>query len=89
MLEGEVLSYCEPQIKTSVAWFEIKNQCITADYLHAQLLRHKVYVLSGKYFYWHNPDKGQRYIRIALARDSEIFEEAMLVMKEALNGLRA
>lgn len=87
MLHGKILSYCEPQIKTSVAWFEIKDQSINADSLHNHLLAHNVYILSGKYFYWHNPDKGQRYIRIALARDSEMFDEAMRVMKEALDEL--
>ncbi|MCG6969499.1 MAG: aspartate/tyrosine/aromatic aminotransferase [Gammaproteobacteria bacterium] len=87
MLDGDVLSYCEPRIKTSVAWFEIKDQNVSADYLHNHLLQYKVYVLSGKYFYWHNPAKGQRYIRIALARDSEVFDKAMQVMREALNEL--
>jgi aspartate/methionine/tyrosine aminotransferase len=83
-LAGTMLKYFEPMIPTSVAWFQIKDPNIDADALQAYLLERDVYVLSGKYFYWHNPDQGQRYIRIALARRPELFAQAMTVMREAL-----
>jgi len=87
-LDGEKLRYCEPQVKTSVAWFEIGDPEINADQLQQLMLSHNVYVLPGKYFYWANPERGQRYIRIALARDTDIFENAMQLAIEALHGIR-
>lgn len=85
-LDGKHLAYQEPMVPTSVAWFEIKAPGHTADALHAYLLTAQVYVLSGKYFYWHDPQKGQRFIRLALAREPETFKQAMVTMRRALGG---
>jgi aspartate/methionine/tyrosine aminotransferase len=86
-LNGEQLTFVESMIDTSVAWFEINDPDLTADELHEHMLKYNVYVLSGKYFYWHNADKGQRFIRLALARDSEILFRSVDTIKEALNDL--
>lgn len=84
MLAGSILRYCEPQIRTSVAWFEIMASAVTADELHKHLLQYDVYVLSGRYFYWHNPDKGQRYVRLALARNTDVFTESVMAIQHGL-----
>ena len=68
-MAGTLLRYCEPMVQTSVAWFEITNPRVSADDLQAYLLDRHIYILSGKYFYWHEPARGQRFIRIALARN--------------------
>ncbi len=85
-LEGRVLKYVEPMIDTSVAWFEILPTGINADELQAYLLQWDVYVLPGKYFYWSQPEKGQRYIRLALARKPEEFAAAVQVIARALEN---
>jgi len=85
MLAGTLLKYIEPQTKTSVAWFEITDPTIHADELHEHLRQYGVYVLSGRYFYWHNPRQGQRYIRLALARDTDVFTESVKAIKEGLS----
>ncbi len=87
-LDGSLLSYCEPMVRTSVAWFHIDDPEISADELQAYLLQNYIYVLPGKYFYWHNPERGQRYIRIALARKPEIFAQTMDAMQGALEAYR-
>ncbi len=86
-LDGDTLRYCSPLVNTSVAWFEIVTPKMTADDVQRKLLDKNVYVLSGKYFYWAHPERGQRYIRIALARNTEMFQSAMKIAKEALHGL--
>lgn len=86
-LDGGKLRYLPPMIETSVAWFEIIDPAWTADDLQAYLLDFDVYVLSGKYFYWNNPDQGQRFIRIALARETSLFASAIDVMARALSEL--
>ena len=60
------------------------DPAVTADQLQAYLLKHQVYVLPGKYFYWAHPERGQRYIRVALARNSDMFAQTMMVMRDAL-----
>ncbi|MBA3486423.1 MAG: aminotransferase class I/II-fold pyridoxal phosphate-dependent enzyme [Lysobacter sp.] len=84
-LDGKHLKYCEPQIKSSVAWFEIQSPDQIADDLQAYLLQGQIYVLSGKYFFWSNPEQGQRYVRIALAREPDMFANAMNAMSTALD----
>jgi aspartate/methionine/tyrosine aminotransferase len=88
-LAGTLLGYCEPMVKTSVAWFRIKDPRVSADDLQAHLLEHQVYVLSGRYFYWHNPMQGQRFIRIALAREPALFEQAVSALARALERYHA
>jgi aspartate/methionine/tyrosine aminotransferase len=87
-LDGGLLQYCEPQTKTSVAWFKITDPNLTADELQQRLLTRNVYVLSGKFFFWAHPEKGQRYIRIALARNVDVFERAMQVAAEVTHETR-
>ncbi len=84
MLAGSILRYCEPQVRTSVAWFEIIDPSVTADELHKHFLQYDVYVLSGRYFYWQNPDKGQRYVRLALARNTDVFTESVMAIQLGL-----
>lgn len=87
-LDGDVLRYYEPKIKNSVSWFEIKDPNINSDELQKILLSRNIYVLPGKYFYWAHPERGQRYIRIALARDTELFQKAMEIAAEVINDLK-
>ncbi|HDR9277416.1 TPA: aspartate/tyrosine/aromatic aminotransferase [Burkholderia vietnamiensis] len=83
-----LLRYRTPAVKTSVAWFEITDPKWSADALQSYLLTHSVYVLSGKYFYWSNPARGQRYIRIALARETPVFASAIDAISDALAELQ-
>jgi len=71
-----------------VAWFEITDPRVTADELQAYLLDHQIYVLSGKYFYWHEPVRGQRFIRIALARDPHMFAQATAALRQTVDSYR-
>lgn len=86
-LDGGLLRYLPPAVKTSVAWFEITDPAWTADALQAYLLDRNIYVLSGKYFYWSAPQKGQRYIRIALARETPLFASAIDAIRSAVQEL--
>ncbi|GAA6168368.1 aminotransferase class I/II-fold pyridoxal phosphate-dependent enzyme [Sessilibacter corallicola] len=77
-LDGGLLKYYQPKVDTSVAWFEITNPDVTSDQLQQVLVERNVYVLPGKYFYWAHPERGQRYIRVALARNTDMFTQAMI-----------
>ncbi|MHC8407625.1 MULTISPECIES: pyridoxal phosphate-dependent aminotransferase [unclassified Pseudomonas] len=83
-LDGHFLRYVTPMVETSVAWFEIMRGGVTADDLQAYLMEYEVYVLPGKYFYWSQPQAGQKYIRLALARKPDEFEQAVNTIARAL-----
>jgi aspartate/methionine/tyrosine aminotransferase len=85
MLDGDVLEYIEPAVNVSVAWFRIKPEGLTATRLQEKLLENEVYVLPGTYFYWNEPVKGERYVRLALAREPEMFDGAMRALREVLD----
>lgn len=83
-LDGPVLVLQDAVVETSVAWFRITPPGLTATRLHAVLLDSDVYVLPGTYFHWADRQAGERYLRIALARDPEMFDEAMRAARQAL-----
>lgn len=85
LLAGTIVEYVEPVVETSVAWFRITEPDIGATELQQRLLDEDIYVLPGTYFYWNQPEVGERYIRIALARRPEIFAAAMGAMREVLD----
>lgn len=85
-LHGNFLKYLTPMIETSVAWFEILRDGVSADDLQAYLTNYDVYVLPGKYFFWSQPQTGQKYIRLALARKPEEFKLAVETIAVALEN---
>lgn len=85
-LAGTVLEHVEPVVNTSVGWFRITDPATTATELQKRLQRHEIYVLPGTYFYWDSPHRGERYVRIALAREPELFEAALRRTREVLLG---
>ncbi len=85
-LAGSLLEFQEPKAKVSVAWFKITDSNISATKLQQAILAEGVYVLPGTYFFWSDRSKGERYIRIALARNTEMFEPAIKLVRKALDN---
>lgn len=75
--DGSILSYCEPMVDVSVAWLRITDASVSATGLQRELLADEVYVLPGTYFYWSRREPGERFVRLALARDPGTFAAGM------------
>ncbi|MEV0125080.1 aminotransferase class I/II-fold pyridoxal phosphate-dependent enzyme [Streptomyces sp. NPDC050703] len=88
-LEGSLLEHLEPTVNVSVAWFRITDDTIRATELQAHLTAYEVYVLPGTYFYWNEPERGERYVRIALARDPQEFAQSLTRLREAVDSYGA
>ena len=88
-LRGTVMEYMEPVVKVSVAWFKIKDRGLTATRLCQAAYNDEVYILSGAYFLWSRRELGERYVRIALAREPKQFRNAILQLRETLDGLQS
>jgi aspartate/methionine/tyrosine aminotransferase len=85
-LAGSILEYQAPTIDVSVAWFKINHDTLWATRLHADLVDIGVAVLPGTGFFWSTPSRGQDYVRIALARDPQMFASAVTQISAALRS---
>jgi aspartate/methionine/tyrosine aminotransferase len=86
-LKDTFLKYQEPKSRVSVSWFEIEQHAGTAQDLQRMLEPRGVYVLPGTHFYWNTPGIGDRFIRLALARNTELFEQSVREIKQVVQGL--
>lgn len=84
-LQGSILEYQEPIAKVSVAWFKLDTPELTAPELQRQLAGEGLYILPGRYFYWNQPSRGESFVRLALAREPEMFTEAVTRLRQVLD----
>jgi aspartate/methionine/tyrosine aminotransferase len=77
-LAGTFLTPCE-QPFASVAWLRIDHELNDLE-LKQILDEHGVFVLPGNHFFWHDRRRGQKFIRVALARDADMFCEAAALL---------
>jgi aspartate/methionine/tyrosine aminotransferase len=73
-LDGTFLIPCERPF-ASVAWLRVDHSLNGLE-LKQMLDEHGVFVLPGNHFYWHDQNQGENFIRVALARDADMFREA-------------
>lgn len=85
-LAGTILEYCEPDVKVSVAWFRITDPRVTASQLQKLANDYQVYVLPGTYFFWSRKHEGERYVRLALAREPAMFATSVAQLKECVDA---
>ena len=83
-LVGTGLHLEKPLVDTSVAWLRLANSSAPATLVQERLRALGVYVLPGTYFYWSGPERGENHLRIALARDPEMFADACRVLGDVL-----
>lgn len=57
---------------------------VSANRLWSELARRGVHVLPGDSFHWANPVEGDRFVRVALARESLVVSRAASVLAEQL-----
>ncbi len=84
-LKGSLLEFQKPKSKVSVAWFKIKDPKIKSTDLQKAILKQGVYVLPGTFFFWNDHEHGEHFIRMALARNTEMFEPAIKLVRKALD----
>ena len=83
-LEWTILEQITPQTYITISWNKIKDKSVSATKLQGFLADRGVYTLPGTFFYRNNHDLWESYIRIALARNSDIFEQSMIHMRKGL-----
>lgn len=66
--------------RISVEWLNIADTSVKSLNILDSMLEFGLGVLPGDHFYWANPEVGERYIRVALARDPQMFKESCDVL---------
>jgi aspartate/methionine/tyrosine aminotransferase len=77
-LAGTFLTPCERPF-ASVAWLRIDSELNDIE-LKQVLDEHGVFVLPGNHFFWNDRRRGEKFIRVALARDADMFYEAAALL---------
>jgi aspartate/methionine/tyrosine aminotransferase len=86
-LAGTFLTPCEHSF-ASVSWLQIENS-LNALELKQILDEHGVFVLPGDHFFWHDRRQGEKFIRVALARDTDMFLGAATLLGEVCRKVAA
>jgi aspartate/methionine/tyrosine aminotransferase len=79
-LAGTFLTPCERPF-SSVAWLRIDHPVAGLE-LKQVLDEQGVFVLPGNHFFWHDCRQGDKFIRVALVRDADMFREAATLLGE-------
>ena len=74
------LTPCERRF-ASVAWLRIEHPLDDLE-LKRILDQRGVFVLPGRHFFWDDRRRGEKFIRVALARDADMFREAATLLGE-------
>ena len=72
-LSGSILVPLNQEVEVSVLWCKLINPEISSTELTAFLANHEIHILPGTYFFWNKKEIGEEYVRIALARDTNVF----------------
>lgn len=67
----------------SVAWLRLPHTIQAHDFVRVAR-GEGVCILPGTFFYWNSPRSGERFVRIALLRDRDMFEDAILRLSSLL-----
>ncbi len=83
-LQWTILEQIPAQTYITISWNRIRNGVVKATDLHAFLVDRWVYTLPWTYFFWDNHEAWEAFIRIALARDTDVFEQSMIHLQKWL-----
>jgi len=73
--------------KLPVEWLENTHGNTANNKLFSYLLSNNIHLLPGHFFYWKNPDKGKRYLRVALLKPEQLYYKSVYYLKEILKKL--
>lgn len=79
-----ILEQQKSKTPITVSRNKITDSNVKATDLQKYLAESGVYVLPWTFFFWDDHSMWERYIRIALARDSRIFEQSMINLRKWL-----
>ena len=84
LAKGSVARLADGDSRVSVSRIELPRG-LSATRLWGQLLRRGVHSVPCRPFYWARPSVGERYLRVALAREPEVVRRAAQAIVETLD----
>lgn len=86
--QSDVLTLVNAASRVSVAMIGLPRR-MSSTRLWGALLRAGVHSVPCRPFYWANPSQGERYLRIALAREPEVVQRAAVAVRAESVGQEA
>lgn len=83
-LQWTILELMPSQSYITVAWCKITEPWVKATHLQDYLTQRWVYVLPWTYFFWNDHSLWEWYIRIAMSRDPNVFEQSLVHLQQWL-----
>jgi aspartate/methionine/tyrosine aminotransferase len=83
-VESSILAVVDPDSKISVEWLAITDPHLSSMDMVNRLYPLGLGILPGDHFFWDDHAKGERFVRIALARDPVMFAQACQLLKPAI-----
>jgi aspartate/methionine/tyrosine aminotransferase len=88
-VEAVGLTLSDPDSQISVARVSLPEDGPNSDLLYKELVSRGVHVLPCAPFHWADPESGQRFIRLSLARPCTTVETAAVTLAKAYRELSA
>lgn len=88
ILKGSIVEIQKPDVTVPVVWCKLPEG-VDGDELKSFLEEnYQVHVVPGKYFFWSDRENHKGFIRLALARDSQVFEESVTALRKGLDAFK-
>lgn len=88
ILKGSLAEIQKPDVTVPVVWCKLPEG-VDGDELKMFLEQNfHVHVVPGKYFFWSDRENHKGFIRLALARDPQVFEDSMKALRNGLDAFK-
>lgn len=88
ILSEEFEFITELRSPVSVDWLLLREGIDCEDFVH-EAIRAGVHVLPGTNFFWNQPERGRKFVRVALARDPQLLLEGAQLLRDTAIRLAA
>jgi aspartate/methionine/tyrosine aminotransferase len=86
--EAEFEFITELRSSVSVDWLRLRDGLDCEEFVR-EAIREGVHVLPGTNFFWNQPERGRRFVRVALARDPQLMLEGAQLLRDTAIRLAA
>jgi len=86
LLASTPIEICTPDVHVPVLWLRLPESTDGSELKKYLEKQYDVHIVPGEYFFWSHNGRIKNYIRIALARDKNIFEKSMIQFTNGVNA---
>ncbi|MFI9633051.1 pyridoxal phosphate-dependent aminotransferase [Nocardia sp. NPDC051929] len=88
LADGGLEFVTESRSPVSVDWLRLPEGLECENFVH-EAIWEGVHVLPGTNFFWNQPERGRKFVRVALARDPQLMSEGAQLLRDTAVRLAA